>query len=358
MWKLLLLKAALVLSSAQAAGPVPPPRFELPSDSQGGAVREVLIDLAPFTGASGRERVAYSLDEVLRPLTVAELADLPDWALAVRLQLGEIGASRLHMNQWGVLEGLALIETVKNRLDPKLWNPAGVSGAAPWPGCGSAGTFGSCANPGQYYALRDRRALDPRAAVRSEQVLLDAIDVAVTAWWVSATNASPEVANGATSFVHRCGGTAYGQLTPYCDGRRGVPDLPGAEGATGPLVLKGPGGYDRRSGSYTLEVRRVVDYKAGPRPTTAGAFASYLWGATPTAGWTDEHFDTDPTLLAALWKGEEAAIDDLELLLPESVDAEEDEALLEDTGFAPYSEEESFDEATQEDHEHAAAPAR
>jgi hypothetical protein len=301
---LFLLVALLTSQGALAAGPNPVPRFELPSATESGERREVSVDVAPFTSMPGKERVGYAIDEVLRPITVDQLKRLPEWALAVRLILGEVGVGRLHGSRWGMLEAIAILETVNNRLDPEAWNPEGVPGMRAWPGCGEDGTFSSCASPNQYYALRDRRALDPGAMERDKAALLHAIDVAVAAWWLHATHAVSGVSDGATSFIHRCGGTAYGENTPYCDGSPSTPDIPGAEGSTGPLVLKGPASYHRSLGRYTLEIKRRIDYAEGTMPTLPGSVAAYLWGQDTASAWSDADFANSPETLAALWEGD------------------------------------------------------
>jgi hypothetical protein len=156
------------------------------------------------------------------------------------------------------------------------WNPEGIPGLVPWPGCGPGGSFNTCANPAQYLGLRTPRALQPQRFMRNQERLLAATDTAITAWWLQQTQALPDITGGATSFVHRCGGAAYGERTMSCDGRGW--DRPGANANTGPLVLKGPGPFSSRKGRYELVDTRTIDYRARASAPTPGAYARYLWG--------------------------------------------------------------------------------
>jgi hypothetical protein len=214
----------------------------------------------PVSHAQPTGWLAYEVDEATRTLTRQDLRTAPAWSVAARLIVSEVGPDRLVSNQWGLLEAVAIVETVTNRLDANIWNPEDVPGLRPWPGCGPGADFSSCAHPDQYLGLRNGRALDPRRAIPDEELLLHAMDVAVTAWWLHHMGDVRGVSNGATSFVHRCGGEAYGRTTHHCDGDPRVPDMPGAESATGPLVLKGPAAFDATRGRYQLTVTKVIDF--------------------------------------------------------------------------------------------------
>lgn len=206
--------------------------------------------------------ITYDLDAAEQSLTRATLPNAPDWVVATRLLLGEAGPGRLTNNQYGLEEAVAILQTVKNRLDPSVWNPDGLRVRA-WPGCGEEGTFTSCADPDQYLGLRNTRALAPTTSRASEATRHHALDVAVLAWWVVQTEAMGDVTDGAVSFVHRCGGAAYGKSTYHCDRRADVPDTPGAQPHTGPLLLRGPGEFDPRRGNYRLTETTRIDYAKG-----------------------------------------------------------------------------------------------
>lgn len=273
--------------------------FELPVDvaTDGVDTRKVLVDAAAFGGRGEGEVVAYDLNAVVRPISERAFSEVPSWALAVRLVLSEVGADRLVNNRYGLVEAMGVIETVFNRLDPARYNPKGIPGVLPYPGCGNQGTFASCVRPSQYYGMGTQRALDPTSAYGDEDLLLQAIDVAVKAWWLVDTHLVAEVTAGATAFHHACGGAAYGAPTRWCDGVS--PDTPGANPVTGPIVFKGPGKWLSRRGHYATEITRHVDF-AEPAPIQPGAFAIYLWGEVDRA-WKDTDFTTDPAELARVW---------------------------------------------------------
>lgn len=222
--------------------------------------REVAVDPALLGTEGPVDYVVYDVSPALRPVRLDELATLPDVALAVRLVLSEVGPDRLLGNRNGLFEAIGVIQTVFNRLDPVAWNPEGVDGVRPWPGCDADGTFRTCAAPSQYLGLKQSRGLRPRESVRDPQRLLAATDVAVAAWWLVSTGRAPDVAAGGTSFVHRCGGAAYGARTIYCDGRGPTADTAGANPRTGPIVFKAPGHFQPDRGFYTLRDAARIDY--------------------------------------------------------------------------------------------------
>jgi hypothetical protein len=203
------------------------------------------------------ETVAYDYREVTRTIGPAQLANESDLSIAVRLLLGEVGPSRLVESAHGLDEALAILDSIANRRDPEAYNPDGRARFSGFPGCGPEGTFATCANPEQYLGLRGKRALAPTKHIRPE-LLEAAVDRAVLAYWLIETGVARGAAKGATSFVHRCGGAAYGLSTDHCDGVGD--DVPGAEPNKGPLVMRGPGRFLRHLGHYSLVDRSVIDY--------------------------------------------------------------------------------------------------
>jgi hypothetical protein len=265
--------------------PVPAPTVDtvelLVDDAPPGRLRTVTVDLRPFDGRDDQLRVTYDVDGATRPTSLARIATLPDWVAGVRLLLGEVGVGRLRASRWSVLEGVGILETVRNRLDPLLANPLDVRGVRAWPGCGPGGTFPSCIDPGQYLGIATSQALRPRTAAPDEATLLEATDRAVTAWVVFELGVLTDVTAGATSFVHLCGGPSYGHPTAACDGA-GV-DEPGAEAHTGPIVFRGPSAWSKRDGRYLLSVLGKVDYERGAPPADPKAYVGYLLGSDAAA---------------------------------------------------------------------------
>lgn len=277
----------------------PSPAFALPVDdtTPGATLREVVVDAAPFSGRPDAERVVYDLDAVLRPISTRRMGELPDWAVAVRLVLSEVGADRVIQSRYGLVEAMGVIETVRNRLDPAHWNPNGVRGLRPWPGCGEDGTFATCANPQQYYGMSRDRALNPASAYGNRELLLAAIDQSVAAWWLLDTQVVAEVTNGATSFHHACGGSSYGADPQWCSST-----------ITGPIVFKGPVRWLASEGRYDIAQTRRVDYRRGGE-VRPGSFARYLWGEA-AEGWLASDFQTSPEELEAIWaEGTDGAVE-------------------------------------------------
>jgi hypothetical protein len=214
--------------------------------------RRVATAAAPYEAT-----VAYDFVEVTRTITPAQLAGESDVSIAVRLLLGEVGPTRLVQNAHGFDEALAILDSIANRSDPAAYNPDGRPRFAGYPGCGADGTFATCANPKQYLGLQGRRALAPTKHIAPE-LLEAAVDRAVLAYWLIDTGEARGVSQGATSFVHRCGGRAYGLSTDNCDGVGD--DVAGAEPTKGPLVMRGPGKFLARVGHYSLVDRVSIDY--------------------------------------------------------------------------------------------------
>lgn len=202
--------------------------------------------------------VAYDHAEVTRRVRLAKMGQESDLSVAVRLLLGEVGPERLLINEHAREESLAVLSTVSNRLDPAAWNPEDKP-ARPWPGCEQGASFAGCARPDQYLGLRAWRALHPAEHVPEDQ-LLPAVEASVRAWWLLATGAAEDPTGGATSFVHRCGGAAYGQPTTACDGV-GDDDVEGAEPSTGPVVFRGPQAWDEDEGRYRMWRRHQVEFE-------------------------------------------------------------------------------------------------
>ncbi|HMV68280.1 MAG TPA: hypothetical protein PKA64_15640 [Myxococcota bacterium] len=277
------LSATSVASTAAPAAFASAPTYELPAGDAVGSARQVFVDASPFTGHPDGEIVVYDLDEVLRPVSSSSMRALPDWAVAARLVLSEAGADRVVNNHYGLIEAMGIIETVMNRLDPAQWNPDGRAGVTAWPGCGQGASFASCANPQQYYGMARDRALRPASAYGDREMLLEAVDLAVSAWWLLDTHVVNDVTNGATSFAHWCGGASYGAPTGC------------SSTITGPIVFKGPVAWSGQ-GRYEIDVTQKIDYRRATGPVVAGSFARYLW-SDDQVGWTGGGYASDAAAL-------------------------------------------------------------
>lgn len=225
--------------------------------------REVFVDTARFglPGQPGGVWLSYDFDAVTRALTPAELLAEDELSLAVRLILSEVGADRLMANRFGALEAIGILYTVDNRLEPEVYDPLDIASAPVFEGCGRAGSFASCANPEQYLGMSTWRALNPRSRYRPA-LLEAAVDRAVLAWWLQEHRLVEDFTLGATNYVHRCGGAAYGLTTHHCDGHLGRPrgDVQGADPHTGPTVFRAPAAFLQRRGYYSLYESVHVDY--------------------------------------------------------------------------------------------------
>lgn len=227
--------------------------------------RLVVVDLTRWQ-RPGADALVYSVHEVLQPVVRDDLSYESELSVAVRLVLSEVGPERLVANAFGLEEAVGILETVRNRLDPARSNPSDIEGAPTFPGCGVDGEFRSCADPDEYLGLKTWRALRPEQTADPE-IVAAATDLAVTAWWL-VDNGLTDVSEGATSYVHRCGGAAYGHPTWRCDAHMGRParDIPGADPYAGPVLFKGPDAFDERRGFYQLSPTAWVDYIAGDAP--------------------------------------------------------------------------------------------
>jgi hypothetical protein len=241
--------------------------------------RTTTVDLLPIHGKPQRVSVVYDREAVAGPTTLEALPTKPEWVSGVRLLLGEVGAWRLKTGRWSLLEGVGILETVGNRFEPDLANPLRKRGVAAWPGCGPGGTFATCIDPAQYVGMASDRALRPRDAVPDEAVLLAGMDVAVAAWYVYEEALLGEITAGATSFVHLCGGAAYGKPSSGCAEAGGDPNR-------GPALFRGPSAWNKAQGRYTLSALAVVDFADGAPPTASKAYVQYLLAAdvSPYAG--------------------------------------------------------------------------
>ena len=269
---ILALSAAVLSGAAPVDAPAPPPLPPMAASAgvvlgavQPASARDVFVDYDALAlpARSGGEWLTYDLDAVTHAVGARDLGDESELSLAVRLLLSEVGADRLVVNRYGLLEGVGILYTVDNRLDAGAYNPEQRPVTPIFPGCGPTGTFATCTNAGQYLGMATWRALDPGS--RYDPALLEAAaDVAVVAWWLQENRLVPDFTDGATNYTHRCGDAAYGLTTPHCDGhlgrrhRRG--DVPGANPHTGPLVFRAPEVFLPRKGFYSLFVSRWVDY--------------------------------------------------------------------------------------------------
>lgn len=226
--------------------------------------REIFVDYDALgiDGQLGGEWIAYDYAEVTRPLAYRELESEPEISLAVRLILSEVGADRLITSRNALLEGIGILYTVDNRMDANVYNVQNMPNAPWFPGCGANATFAACANASQYLGMSTWRALDPERHYDPD-VLGPAIDVAVLAWWLQEHHYVDDITEGATNYVHRCGGAAYGMTTPHCDahvGNSSRDDVRGANPFTGPIVFKGPVVWSEHQGFYPLRESHRFDY--------------------------------------------------------------------------------------------------
>ena len=234
----------------------------------------VTLDHLPFVELTGSLELTYTPSELLRRVRKRQLSDLDEASYAVRLIISEVGADRLLKSAHGLEEALAILHTVGNRLDPAIYDPDGA-GVKPYEGCGPLGSFNDCANPIQYLGMATSRALKPLEAYNRDMII-DTTDIAFVAWTLYNEGLVPDFTGGATVYVHRCGGTAYGRSTWHCDGNdsRGIQDIRGANPHTGPMVLSAPissadggGQYLASRGYYNIRRTHTVDYEIfEPKP--------------------------------------------------------------------------------------------
>lgn len=241
--------------------------------------RSVFVNTAALgiPGQPGGVWLSYDYEQITRPLSEAELLHEPELSLAVRLVISEVGADRLLYNRFGLLEAIGILYTVDNRLDRDVYDPLAVATAPVFEGCGAAGSFATCANADQYLGMATWRALSPRSRYRPA-LLEAAVDRAVIAWWLQENALVDDFTHGATNYVHRCGGAAYGMTTHHCDGHLGKPrrDVKGANPFTGPIVFRAPEAWLARRGFYSLYETVHVDYAPWWDPSAASALLAAL----------------------------------------------------------------------------------
>jgi hypothetical protein len=226
--------------------------------------RSIFVDLEQLGAGLGGYYLRYDYELLTRPLSSEELWGEGELSLAVRLVLSEVGADRLVENRWALNEAVGILYTVDNRRAPQIYNPEGRTRAPIYPGCGPGADFSTCANAQQYNGMASWRAMNPRKRYRPD-VLEPATDLAVYAWHLVKQGLVADPTDGATNYVHRCGGAAYGQPTTRCDahiGNSGADDLPGAHPHTGPIVFRAPARFLERRGYYSLYESAVIDYES------------------------------------------------------------------------------------------------
>ncbi|MFT5681672.1 MAG: hypothetical protein ACI8RZ_002578 [Myxococcota bacterium] len=236
--------------------------------------RDFFVDLAPLGRPDG-VWLSYDYAEVTGPISADDLAHESELSLAVRLIISEVGADRMLQSDLALMESIGILYTVDNRLDPTVYNPENRPSAPVFPGCGPDGSFYTCTNAQQYLGMSTWRALDP-AAHYNPEMLEDAVDLAVLAWYLQERDLISDPTEQATNYVHRCGGDAYGLPTWRCDAHLGRParDIPNANPHTGPIVFKAPARYLERRGYYVVEISRFIDYSSAIRDAYFDAFAT------------------------------------------------------------------------------------
>ncbi|MCB9745798.1 MAG: hypothetical protein H6740_24700 [Alphaproteobacteria bacterium] len=228
---------------------------------------EVDLDALGLPGAAGLRRMAYDPASLTAPLSVPGLAASGPESVAVRLVLSEVGVDRLLDNTHGLEEAIALLQIVRNRMTPAIADPLSAQGYRPYPGCGEGARFVDCANPKQFLGLATRRALDPARGVDPAR-LEAALDLSVLAWRLVRGHEVSDLSAGATQFVHRCGGAAYGAPTSRCD--EPAERAAGASAHDGPMLLRAPRSLSPR-GHYRLGEAARIPYEArGPEAAIPG----------------------------------------------------------------------------------------
>lgn len=227
-------------------------------------LRRVFVDLdaLDLPARRGGRMLQYDLQMVTRPLSPEELALEDELSVAVRLILSEVGADRLLDSRLGWIEAVGILATVDHRLDPAFHDPEERPESPDFPGCGREGTFASCADPVEYLGMQTWRALDPGKGYPPD-LLEAAADRAVLSWYLWRSGLVEDPTGGAVSYVHRCGGAAYGEPTWRCDGHMGRPrgDIPGANPHTGPIVFRAPAAWRQNKGWYSLSTAEIVHYE-------------------------------------------------------------------------------------------------
>ncbi|MCB9744699.1 MAG: hypothetical protein H6741_26940 [Alphaproteobacteria bacterium] len=263
-------------SPAASPGPAPSPLEHVCLQLQaceGLRWLQLDLDALELPGASGQRRLAYDPAALTRTLRPDELAASGPESVAVRLVLSEIGVDRLLDNTHGLQEAVALLQLVRNRLTPDVADPLHAQGYRPYPGCDQ--DFVACANPRQFLALATRRALAP-AELHAPARLIPAVDLAVIAWRLVRGHEVDDLSAGATQFVHRCGGAAYGAPTSACD--EPAERARGASAHDGPMLLRAPVSLSPR-GHYRLSEVARIPYS--PRSESSSGLAGPLPGVRP-----------------------------------------------------------------------------
>ncbi|MCB9746119.1 MAG: hypothetical protein H6740_26320 [Alphaproteobacteria bacterium] len=274
----MLLRPSALLAAAVsffAPADAPPPPVEPPAEVQPLTPQEIcaddaeclarrwlLVDFAELgvEGLSGQRWLSYDYDEVTRAVPYTEFEGESELSLAVRLLISEVGADRLLMNQLGLMEAIGILYTVDNRLNPFTSNPARFARFNSFPGCGPYGDFATCTTAIEYIGMDTWRAVDPSSRYPAA-MLQSAVDLAVVAWHLQEEGLVADPTGRATSYVHRCGGAAYGMTTWHCDGSwaQGIRDVPGANPVTGPIVFKRPERKGHRV-AYRMVESVQIDY--------------------------------------------------------------------------------------------------
>jgi hypothetical protein len=267
---------------------------------------EVTLDRLPFGDLNGTLLLNYTPNELLRKVSASELPNIDEASIAVRLIISEVGADRLIESQHGLEEAIAILHTIGNRLTTTAFDPDNAN-ITPYEGCGPAGSIGTCANPHQYLGMATRRALKPLESYNRDTVI-EAADIALLAWNLYQTETIEDFTGGATVYVHRCGGTAYGQTTYHCDGTtaRGIVDTQGANPHTGPMILSAPvstanggGDYLRSNGYYNIRHSHQVDYETIDQSISDVAVAEAEIDSPPIIGLPSINSSEDDNL--RLW---------------------------------------------------------
>jgi hypothetical protein len=226
---------------------------------------------------NGEIWVEYDFEEVTRSISEEELVNESEQSVAVRLIISEVGADRIIDNQNGIWEGVGILWTVENRLDPAAYDPMNY-GADPYGGGGEEGTFISVATSGtQYEGIKSPVGLRPIEYYLGsdiEEEFHEAVDIAALAYGLQSGNNTESVhieditkgatEIGASEYRHRCGPPgheAYGHYTTECDEQSEI--LAGAHPHKGPLIFlaKNPDDFIKEKGYYGLmETGAVIDY--------------------------------------------------------------------------------------------------
>jgi hypothetical protein len=216
--------------------------------------RELRVNSLRFGLSGPSVRLRYDPEALINAVHGDELVRLDATSLGVRLVLSEVGPDRLLASSGGLEEAVGVLRTVRNRMDPGVWDPAGRGDLEPFPGCGPGARFQTCANPGEYLGLQTVRALDPASRIHPA-LLLPALDAAVLAAFLEGVGLDEarvaDPTRGATSFEHRCGGEFYGLPASECSIR---------DASRGPILFLGPGDFQSQAGRHSLQETARIDF--------------------------------------------------------------------------------------------------